>query len=382
MGDTITTGPDLFGLNDDGTLSGVSPLVRRQYSPQRAQALTEAARLWERVWRAGDPRAAVQVQEALSTSDLFRSATGDLLDRELEARYADQAPQWASFAARTTVRNFKPKTLVDLAGGRAALDAVPELGEYPTADHLTAERQIAVRKFGRRFSVSWEALVNDDLDELQTIPAAYAQAAAATEDRAANSILFDATTGAPNTTTFRDYTGSTPAGPNLTPSTLALTSANVQTALTAVSTRRNRDGELVAPDGLILMVGVAQELAASEILSATEVRVTVSGRETTVVNPLRGRLTLVVNRRLPGNAWFLLPQATVARGGLYVAFLRGYESPDLRMRADTGTRVGGGGIDPTEGDFNEDAVHYRVRHVVGGALGDPLHLYASTGAGV
>jgi hypothetical protein len=95
---------------------------------------------------------------------------------------------------------------------------------------------------------------------------------------------------------------------------------------------------------------------------------------------MRGKVTLVVNPRLAGVAWFLLPQPTVARPALAVAFLRGWETPDLRIKADTGNRVGGGAIDPSDGSFDDDSVAYRVRHVVGAAQADPLHVYASAGA--
>lgn len=378
---------EAFNLGEGGTMGGTSPLVRRQYSPQRKQAIVEASRLLDQVFNKGDIRAAVLMQEALATSDLFKSATGDVLDQELLARYQEMPTFWANFASRTTVRNFKPKRLVDLLGGRGALDAVPELSPYPSAGYGRAERYISVSKFGRRFGFSWEAGINDDLDELMLIPNAYAAAARAREDKTANETLFNSTTGAPNTAFFKDHTSDVDAdgkplpGPDTTPTTLALTADNVQTAVTAVSTRKNYEGELTAPDGLILMVGPGQQMTAESILNVTEVRITTGTKTVTTTNPLRGKVELVVNPRLPGLAWFVLPKPTDPRPAAAVAFLRGWETPDLRMKADAGNRMGGGAVDPSEGSFDDDSVAYRVRHVVGGANGDPLHTYASTGAG-
>ncbi len=373
---------DPFNLSEAGTLTGASPLARRQYTPQRAAAIVEAARLWERVWVKGDPRAALTVQEALSTSDLFRSATGDVLDRELMARYGDVPTQWASVASRTTVRNFKDKTMVDLMGGRTILDIVPEETEYPTADTAAAEYKIAVRKFGRRFGYSWEASVNDDLDELRLIPDTFATAAALTEDAAVFDQLFDRVTGAPNAAFFRAPVGSdAPGRVNTTPTTLALTSENLQTAITAVRGRRDFEGNPIPAGRLKLVVGYGQEINARRILEATEVRTVTGSRTTLEPNPLRGIVDLEVIERLPGNAWFLLPQTTAARPAIAIAFLRGYETPDLRVQANAGVRIGGGAIDPGEGSFNDDTVYFRVRHVVGSATLDPMHTYASTGAG-
>lgn len=370
-----------FGLTESLTMGGTSPLVRRQYSPKRAAAIVEAARLWDRVWTQGDPRAALAVQEALSTSDLFKSVTGDVLDRELLARYQDITPQWARIASRTTVRNFKPKKLVDLVGGRSTLDAVPELSEYPTANNDSAEYEIKVGKFGRRYGFSWEASVNDDLDELQLIPGRYAEAAGMTEDKTVFDRLFNATTGAPNTAFFRDHAGDDIPGPNTTPATAALTSENVQAAFTALSQRVDFEGNLVPVGRLLLVVGKAQEINARRILNATEIRTVTGSRTTIEANPLTGLVDLVVLDRLAGTNWFLLPAPNVGRPAITAAFLRGWETPDLRQKADTGQRVGGGAIGAEEGSFEDDSIYFRVRHVVGSATTDPIHTYASTGAG-
>ena len=372
---TLSIAGEAFGLTDAGTMLGTSPLERRRYSQTRLKAIGEAAEMWGRAWEGSD-RAAVLVKEALSTSDLFRSVTGDVLDRELLSQYRDLPKQWSEWATRTTVRNFKPKKLVDILGGRSALDEVPELTEYPEGGYSTDEYEIKVSKFGRRFGYSFEAGINDDLDELKQIPSKFATSAAITEDVTANSQLFVATTGAANADFFKTANGNAPVA-------AALTDVNLATAITTVSTKEDSEGELVVPDGLILVVGPAQEMNARQILNATEIRTTTgSGSNTrTSVGPnyLKGVVTLVVNRRLKGLGWFVLPAPTSARPAFAVAFLVGHETPDLRVQNLTGNRVGGGNIDPSEGSFNEDGVYYRVRHINGAAHVDPIHTYAATG---
>lgn len=365
---------ETFGLTDDQTLAGVSPLARRNYSPARARAIVEAATLWKRVFD-GDIRAAVQVREALSTSDLFVSATGDVLDRELLSQYSQITAEWAGFASRTVVRNFKPKKLVDLLGGRSGLDRVPELTAYPGAEYDTREYEIAVAKFGRQFGFSWEAMVNDDLDELMQIPNAFSQAAAITETRAAIEQIANPVTGAPNTGFFKDYTGDTIPGPNTTPVAAVLNEANLQTAVEAVRNRKDHQGNLVPAGRLILVVGPAQEFTARRILNATELRVTNGSRTSVEPNPLRGVVDLVVVNSLPGLAWFLLPAPNQGRMAVAVAFLRGFETPDIRQKANAGQ-----GRSPEDGDFDDDSVRYRVRHVTGAAKVDPMHTYAGTGS--
>ncbi len=374
MSTSITNVGESFGLTDAGTLLGASPTERRQYSPARAKAIVEAAEMWRRAWD-GSERAALVVREALSTSDLFRSVSGDVLDRELLAAYREQDPQWSAFATRTTVRNFKPKKLVDILGGRAALERVPELTEYPEGDYGSKEYEIKVDKFGRRFGFSWEASINDDLDELQRIPGNFAAAARITEDVAALQLLVNPATGAPNTDFFKLANGNAPE-------TKVLDQANLSAAITTVSTRTDTDGNLVpADEGLVLVVGPAQELTARAILNATEIRTTQGSRTIVEPNPLRDvAIRLVVHRRIKGLAWFIAPEPRGARPAFAVAFLRGFETPDIRVKNDQGTRVGGGPVGADEGSFTEDGVWYRVRHVVGSATVDPIHTYAATGA--
>lgn len=379
MTNTLVSVADPFNLNADGSMIGPSPLLRRQYSPARLAAMAEADRLLERTF-GGDIRASVLLREALSTSDLFKSATGDVLDQQLLAAYQAQTPQWGQFATRTTVRNFKPKRLVDILGGRSSLSQVPELSEYPGGDYKSREYFLSVKKFGRMFGFSWESLINDDLDEVRTIPNAYATAASLTEENAALALIADLSTGAPNTAFFKDYTSDTIPGPNTTPATAALTTESLAAGITAVKSRKDPDGNLVAPGRLVLVVGPALEMTARQILSATEIRLTSGSRTSVMPNYLAGAVDLVVHNRLAGNAWFLLPAPTEARPALAVAFLTGYETPDIRQKADAGQRVGGGAIDPDEGSFDVDGIYYRVRHVVGAGTVDPIHTYASTGA--
>jgi hypothetical protein len=381
MTSTLINVAETFGLTDDQTLAGPSPLTRRQYTPRRRQAIKEAADLWKRVFD-GDIRAAVQVKEALSTSDLFVSATGDVLDRELLAQYTSVQAEWAGFATRTLVRNFKPKKLIDILGGRTVLERVPELTAYPGAEYDTREFAIAVAKFGRQFGFSWEAMVNDDLDELMQIPGTFAQAAALTEDNAALAVIANVTTGAPNTAFFKDYSAIDTYGTlNTAPVSAVLNEANLQTAIEAIKQRKDAEGNLVPSGPLILVVGPAQDFTARRILNATEIRVTSGSRTTLEPNPLKGAVELVVLSRLPGLAWFVLPKpSTAARPALAVAFLRGFETPDIRQKANAGNSLGGGALSPDSGDFDDDSVRYRVRHVTGAASADPIHTYAATGA--
>lgn len=366
-GDAAESAEKLFGLN-------------RPISEARKKATERAGDILKRAFN-GDRRAHLELRESLTTSDLFRSALGDALNQELLAAYEAALPVWQQYAFRTTVKDFKPKTLVDLLGGRAALPIVPELTPYPARSTDHAEYPISVGKFGARFALSWESIVNDDLDELSYLPGQLAQSARDTEDRTAAGLLTDG--AGPNGGFFTADNG------NLLAGNPALNADGLTAALTATSGRVDEDGNPIVVTSSVLVVPPALEIPALQILNATELRLTQGGTTTVTGNYLAGRVKLVVNPWLPvvdkgaavNTTWYLLPAPTVRRPAVAMAFLRGHEQPDLRIKGDTGSRVGGGGIDPAEGSFEIDDVQYRVRHVTGGATVDPMATVASTGAG-
>lgn len=362
-----------FGITEAGLMAGTSPAARRKNrNPQRLKAGIDAARLLESAWD-GSAYGGLAVHEALSTSDLFRSAAGDVMDTEMVQQYEAMPTQWTKFAARTSLRDFRPKYLKELSGGRRRFERVPELTEYPSAEHAVSERSIRVGKFGRRFGYSFEAQINDQIDELQQVPGEFATSARLTEDYEALTQLANPVTGAPNTAFFTAGNGNLGTG--------VLTQDRLQTAITTVSTKRDADGNLLSPGPLQLVVGPSLQFTAQRILDQTEIRVTNGSTQTAEPNPLRGRITLTVLENLPGTAWFVLPLPTAPRPAFYVGFLRGWETPDIRYKADQGQRAGGGAIGVEEGGFDDDAIYWRGRHIVGASQGDPKFTYASDGIG-
>jgi len=336
------------------------------------------------------------LQEAMTSSD-FQFAVFDVLDREVMARYEDIAPVWTQYVSTTTVRDFRPKRLVDLLGGKAALDPVPELTEYPARNISKALYQLSVAKYGGRFALSWESMVNDDLDELRNLPENLAVAARDTESRAAASLLTDG--NGPNDALFNatawgrtyDPSAGTWSGgsSNLISGNPVLTIDNLSAALNAIGLRKDPEGRPVAVSAYKLVVPQALEFTARKILAAVEIR-DVSGSQTVISNNyVSGRVQLVVDPWLDvldkganaATTWYLVPDPGAARKALFLGKLRGHETPDLRVKADTGSRVGGGSIDPTDGSFDIDDIQYRVRHVIGTAGTDMIATAVSTGAG-
>jgi len=365
---------EAFGLSEEGTLSGVGPVLRRQQAMENAKTralLVEAKRLMDRAFK-GDNHARLAVNEALTTSDLFRDTVGQLLDIEMLGQYQTADKQWQKFAKSTPVRNFKPKTLRTLVGTNYSLPKVPEHTAYPIAKGLDREDKfIKVGKHGERYGYTFEARQNDDLNELQEVPGQWADVCARTEDDTVLAGLANPLTGAPNTAVF--------TGAKL--GTGLLTADNLQTAWTAVTTQRDSSGRLLTAPQLQLVVGPALQFTAQRIIGAQWIRYTdTNGKVVEEANPFAGT-TLTVLANLPGSAWFIVPVPSAVRPAFYAAFLNGFETPDLRQKNDAGQSVGGGQLSGDAGSFDEDTIWFRVRHIVGGASGDDTFIYASDGTG-
>ena len=367
---------DQFDLNEAGALTGEGPERRRQLARSSAsmrEAMVRAKTLLDAA-ESGSKLALLQINEAITTSDLFKSAVGNVLDYELLRQYEDIETQWTKIAARTTVKDFKPKRLVDLGRNRHKLRRVPEHTNYPIASTDVAERTISVAKFGERFGYTFEARVNDDIGELDQVPLGWATQTRYTEDDEVLEQLANPVTGAPNTAFFNAENGNLGTG--------LLTATNLQAAITSVTTKRDSDGRLLRPGGLQLVVGPALQFTAERVMNTTEVEVTeADGTKTKQSNPFRGKVQLTVMANLPGTAWFVIPLPNAPRPAFYAAFLRGFETPDMRYKADGGNRLGGGQVPVEDGSFDDDTIWYRVRHIVGAAHGDPMFTWASDGLG-
>lgn len=319
----------------------------------------------------GNLRARADLEEALSTSDfpiLLNAAYG----RELQGEYAGITPLWQSFSRRLQVPDFRPRKLVDIMGGRGALDLVKQAAEYPARAADESEREFSVDKYGARFPLTWEMIKNDDLGAFRDFPQRLATAAREMEDRLALYPLFNAArTGL---STFADARDATGAG-------TALSRTSLNTGLNAIATRIDEDDDRpVLMPNPVLMVPPALEMTAREIINTTEIRVGSAAASPSDTRKIAGNglvttPTLVVNPWLPivgrgwaniATAWYLLPAPSESvKPALGTAFMNGEETPDLRVKSEAGNRVGGGAISPEEGSFDDDTVQYRVRHVIG-----------------
>ena len=318
------------------------------------------------------------IREAMTTSD-FPLLFGDVLDRQVLAAYKAGAPVWKKFVKMSTNRDFRYSDRYRYSGGDEILAEVSEKGEYLASGRTEARYRIKVVKFGRQFDISWEALINDDLNALKDTPARFARAALRTEHHVASSLYVH------NDTLATGDRGNLSANP--------LNIANLETALEWFAAQTDVGGEPIDNRASILVVPPALELTARQILTsaskmwlehvtraASDPPETLYPMPTTNVVANYG-LELVIDPRITTidvaagfplsavGAWYLFSNPNDL-AALEVAHLRGHERPEIVMKASDKVTIGGGAINPMAGDFATDNVFYRVRVVFGGVTED------------
>jgi hypothetical protein len=356
--------PELMKLMEDW--NGYIALNEVQKDEGYEQKLKETIDLLSNARNLPPHRREYLLKEAITTSD-FPYLFGDVLDRQVLASYKAVDPVWKAIVRTSTVKDFKTAYRFAITGGDQYLAEVAEKGEYPASERTEERYSLAVKKYGRQFDISWEALINDDLGALKDTPERFAWAAVRTEHRLVTNQYADddGTHAAGNLydkVTANEINGSV----NL------LTIANLETGLEAMAGFRDANGEAIMNRAKYLVVPPALEMTARQILtSATKMWTESAGGgataypTTNVVSQMG--LTLIVDPYLPimdtsnGNiGWYLFadPKDIAA---LEVAHLAGHERPEICMKASDKVTIGGGAITPLSGDFATDNVFYRVR---------------------
>ena len=324
-------------------------------------------------------RRAYLLKEAMTTSD-FPMLFGDVLDRMLLANYQAKAPVWKKFMKQSIINDFRLNYRFRVWGSDNNLGVVPEKGEYPLGNRDTIRYPIKGKKYGRRFEIDWESIVNDDLGALQDTPARFATAAIRTESRLATS------TYAGDVGTHMDEDHAQP-WPYTDPTTYNLFEMGVNAvatplgisalkdALAAMASFEDLNGEPIENSARYLVVPPVLEIPAREYLtSAWKMWIDQAGGSTPTAYPMSNvlnqtQLEVVVDPYLPfidkanGNTgWYLFADPTVLPA-IEFAHMSGHEVPEIAMHVSNKMTVGGGPVSPMAGDFESDNILYRVRIV-------------------
>jgi len=318
--------------------------------------------------------------EAMSTAD-FPLIFADSLDRQLYGAYEAITPTWQRYARAATVNDFRAVKRFATSGIRGILQPVNELAEFERRAQTETQYSYAVGKYEAGFAVSFEAMINDDLNAFMRLPQDLADSARDSEERFVTTLFADA-----NGPHASHYT----AGNNNV-GTAALDRDALQSALTTLMKRVDERGNPIQVTAVELVVGPGLALQAQEIINAIEYRAVDTAGNVTIIrgNGIGANLTVSTNFWIPSvvstaNAdtswWLFANPTTTARPALEFGRLRGYEQPALYEKVPNMRRIGGGPEEPFS--FETEAAEKKIRHIFGGSFVDPKMTWASTGTDV
>lgn len=362
-------------FRDEGRSSGAQ---RGNRNPKYLATLAEAATFLGEIY--DGTRRLWQLQEALTTSD-FPALFGDIIDRQILANYAETTYSWNQYCHRSVVADFRNVKRLYVNGAEGVLLPVAQNEEYRETKLVDGAYTYAVQKYGRRIPISWEAIINDDLEALRDIPSRFGKAARRTEEKFATGLFCGA--NGPLSSLFT-------TGVNQLTGNPALSVNGLQMALTMLMSQKDADGEPIMVNGVVLVVPPQLIVTARNIVNATEIRLSENGGSTNtqlvgpswakdIVTPATNfYLPLVASAANGSTSWFLFSDPNQSRPAIEMGFLRGHETPEVFMKTPNATRVGGG---QTTEDFDTDTLQYKVRHVLGGGAMEPKAVVASNGSG-
>ena len=218
-------------------------------------------------------------------------------NRTLAPAYQAALSPLRTLFRESTAIDFRPKIRLALSEFPQLL-LVRETGEIKYGSRGENKETYGLETYARLFSISRQALINDDLGAFADMTRDMAAAAAETENALRASFI---TMGGGNGPKMDDGLPLfDPKHGNLASTGAALSIDSLSAARLALRSQKGLDGK--TPIGVTptyLVVGPALETQAEKLLS------TLSPVATDQVNPFSGRLTLLVEPRLTGNGWYL-----------------------------------------------------------------------------
>lgn len=314
--------------------------------------------------------------ESHSTSD-FPLLMGDVLDRMMLQRFAEVPQVWRNYiSVGRPLRDFRLARLLMTDGGDGQWDDLSEEEGIQYASITESGKSITPKLYGKGVRLSWQLLMNDDLDAFAEVPNLLARGGRRTISKYATGLLFT-TTGPQNVTALA--------------SNPALSVANLATAVGTFAALTDSEGEPIALEGLRLVVGPGLYVTAKNILETLTADLAAGGGTSTQIirvnNWMVRGMSLVVDPYIPivattngATSWILTTDPNTTRPAARMRFLNGFAEPQMYQKAPNTMRVNGG-IDPSVGNFDSMATEYKGLVAFGGAAIEAKAAVGSNGSG-
>lgn len=256
-----------------------------------------------------------------SSSD-FGSILGDIAHKSMLRGYDEAAETFQLWTAKGTLTDFRPATRVDLSTF-PNLSKVAEGAEYTYGTVGDRKEQIVLATYGKLFSITRQAVINDDLAVLERIPRSMGRAAIRTVGDLVYAVLANNPKMADGKALFHADHG------NLLPAA-GLSTARLDEALSAMQTQKEGDAVLnIMPK--YWLVPVALRSTANALVNAEYDPALVDAK---VPNPVKGLVEVIADARLDAQSKIntYLSADPAVHDTVEVAYLDGNETPFLEQQ--------------------------------------------------
>jgi HK97 family phage prohead protease len=246
----------------------------------------------------------VFTRSAHGTSD-FPLVVSNAMGKVAAEAYRAAEPPLKKLCRQRVLRDFKPSTSIRL-GEMGRLEEIVESGEITHTSRAENGESFQLKTYARAINVSRNLLVNDDLNLLGDMTAAFGEAAAQTEADLLVDLLTSNTNLSDGTAVFATARGNM-AAVGADPSNTTLGEARK-----AMRGFKGLDGKtLISVSPKYLVVGPELETAAEQLLAS--IYATTTGD----VNAWAGKLSLLVEPRLTGDDWYVFADPARIAGMVY-----------------------------------------------------------------
>lgn len=291
---------------------------------------------------------------AINSTSTFPAIMSNLANKSVMVGFNEAETTYQVWAGKGSNRDFKEAARVALSEA-GTLELVPEGGQFKQDSFGEASARTKVATYGKLFSLTRQAIINDDLGLFSKIATKYGSAA----KRLVNKMVYAQLTGnvkmQDNVALFDTKHG------NVAGTGEALSVKAIAKAITAMRRQKGITGEAtlnITPKYLV--VPPELEMTAYQIVNSTAA---VDGVNSGVANPYKGRFIVVADAELTDpDAWYLVADAT-QHDTIEVTYLNGVETPRLE------TRQG----------FDVDGIEYKVAFDCGVSALDFRGLYKNAG---
>lgn len=300
-----------------------------------------------------------------------------VIRHRVRERFRGVASRWDQYLGEENAQDFREHTVSEL-GAIRGYEGIEEHGEYPRLRSWEAGGpSYAVGKYGGIYGVTFELVINDETNRiLNMIPTELGKSMAEYVAKAMVALMESNPTYSVDSKPFfsaeRDNL--------VTGAEAEATPDNIMAMLDTMSLRRDRDDiPILVQASKVIVREPSLKAKILRMIRSTETGVTQDGDTSSAEfytgrsNPLNGVLPedAVVEEpwlNTPGD-YIILANAQ-DRPAFLASFLRNRKDPYIFLKDPGMKGVGGGASDPYEMDFDE--IPFKVRHVFGGAVGEPL----------